>query len=115
MNRQCIRLVGLALLVLTAGCVTSEPKVTVTGTVKPPVNPGIVKVFHVQPRNAEVIGTISAVSFQGMTTRQADQGVLCSLKSAAAKLGANGIVISNLDDQPMEGAKATAEAIYISP
>ncbi len=114
MNTKTFKPLGLALLILAAGCAQPEPVVTLTGTAKPPLNPDLVKFYDTAPPHAEVIGTISAVSFQGMSTRQADENALRSLKTAAAKIGANGVVISSMDDKPMEGAKATAQAVVVS-
>jgi uncharacterized protein YbjQ (UPF0145 family) len=106
-------LAGLMLLMLTASCATSSHKVT--GELRPAVDPAAVKVYHTMPAHAQVVGIVSAVSYAGLTADQANEDVVAKLKAQAGKLGANGVVLSGFDDKPMDGAKAGAQAIYVSP
>ena len=61
------------------------------------------------------MGTVSTKSFHGITLKQAQRGAVNTLKVEASDLGANGIVLSNFNDQPMEGVNANAQAVYVLP
>jgi hypothetical protein len=100
-------------LILAAGCASGTH--TVTGRLRPQVDSDTVVVYQSFPAHARIIGTVSAVSYHGLTLAQADADALNILKQQAAGLGANGIVISNVDDQPLEGARNSAKAIFVYP
>jgi uncharacterized protein YbjQ (UPF0145 family) len=98
---------ALALLILTPGCATN--------THQADASRGGVKIYSALPEGSKVVGTVHATSFYGITLEQAHQDALRTLQAEASQLGANGIVFSHFDDQPMQGVKAEAKAVYISP
>ncbi len=102
----------LAFLVLITGCTTGKHKVT--GTLREPVAPEAVMVYSAMPPHAQVIGLISADSFGGATLEDANHDALEKLRAEAGRLGANAIVVSGTNDQPLAGAKLQAKAIYVS-
>src|SRR6202000_376905 len=81
----------LMLLVLVTGCASSTHQVT--GVKRPSFPPEAVGIYSSMPAHAEVIGFVSANSYDGMTLHQANKDALSMLKTEAGKLGANGVVI----------------------
>src|SRR5271168_1265786 len=100
--RQTLKPTSVALLMLMAGCDTTSHKVT--GPVRAPVSPDVVKVYSVVPVHSETVGTVSVASFYGFTVQQLHDDVLNQLKSQAAGMGANGVVIETSDEAPLSGS-----------
>ncbi len=103
----------LAVLVLFTGCSTSSHKVT--GTLRPGVSPETVKIYNSIPPHAQVIGVVTAHSFAGIDLNQATANAISDMQAQAAKMGANGLCVSTNLDQPLNGAKLSGQAIYVSP
>lgn len=80
----------LLLLVCLAGCVMGAH--LVTGKARGPVTKEAVQVYQSAPSNSELIGTVIAQSL-GDNQRALDRAV-ARLKSEAARIGANGLVIN---------------------
>ena len=66
----------------------------VTGTKRDPINPAQVKLFLDEPSSYEVIGIVNASSDVGWTEQDSVDYAVQELKSQAAKLGANGVLIT---------------------
>ena len=66
----------------------------VTGTKRDPINPAQVKLFLEEPASYEVIGIVNASSDAGWTEQDSVDYAVQELKSQAAKLGANGVLIT---------------------
>ena len=85
---------------LLVGCSTSSH--VLTGTARPPISPDSVKIYHEPPQvKYESIATVSASS-QGsfaLGSQQNTDAAIARLKQEAAKLGANGIVLKDIQDQ----------------
>jgi uncharacterized protein YbjQ (UPF0145 family) len=72
-------------------CATGS--VIITGNVRPAIDPSEVRIYLEPPSQYEIIGIIEA-SGDVWTTRQAAQDKLLNeLKSRAAKIGANGVLL----------------------
>ena len=68
----------------------------VTGTQRAPVEPAVVKLYLESPSKAyDVIGLVKASSDSGLTDQGSIDYAIVELKSQAAKLGANGVVLTN--------------------
>lgn len=104
---------SLSGIILATGCASGTHKVT--GRLHAQIDPDAVVIYQSLPAHAQIIGTISAVSYHGLTLAQAQADALNVLKKEAAGLGANGIIISNVDDEPLKGARKNATAIFVSP
>jgi uncharacterized protein YbjQ (UPF0145 family) len=102
----------LAGLFLFTGCATCTHHLT--GRERPAVSPETVFVYPIMPRQAEVIASISASSYEGITLKQANDDALTELKAEAAKLGANGIVLRRTNDAELAGANVRANAFYVA-
>ena len=103
----------LACLIFVTGCSTSSRKAS--GKFHPAIPPTAVVIYTFMPARAQIVGTVRVNSFYGATWQQARNDALDKLKIEAAKLGANGIVVSPPDDKASEGASLQGNAIFISP
>ena len=85
------------LLTVLFGCATGSS--IITGTKRPAINPSEVKIYLDAPSQYENIGIIE-VSIEVLFSRQAAQDkAMDELKSRAAKVGANGILLTNTGSQ----------------
>ncbi len=76
--------------VLLCGCATGTH--IVTGKQRPPVNPEQVTLYQVAPEKFEVIGIVNSKT--GGVRQISMDAAVEELKVQAAKIGANGIIIS---------------------
>ena len=94
-HMQGIRVVEVITFVFTFtilfGCVTGS--VIVTGDKKPAINPTVVKIYIDSPVQYETIGIIEASAEVGFSTQKAQDKVINKLKSQAAAIGANGVLL----------------------
>jgi len=90
----------IASFVLLAGCSTSSH--VLTGTAHPPIAPDSVRIYNQPPPGQyEQIATVTASS-QGSLAIGSQQNMdkaIARLKEEAAKLGANGVLLQNIQDQ----------------
>lgn len=89
-------LIMLAVLV-HSGCASGSA--IVTGTTRPAVPPATVRLFVDPPAAYEVIGIVSASSDAGWTEQGDVNYAIAELKKQAAKLGANGVLITATGDR----------------
>ena len=99
-----------ALLLLASGCATDHH---FTGIRQQPVPVADVRVYQTIPTDARPLGTLSVQSYSGLTVHQLRNNVMDQLKSQAAVVGGNGLVLETDDEQPMSGATATATVFYV--
>jgi hypothetical protein len=82
-----------------AGCATSH---VMLGTARPPISPDQVTIYSSPPPRYEEIARIETSS-QGsfsFTAQGKTDAVVQRLKTEAAKLGANGVLLQGIGDQP---------------
>jgi hypothetical protein len=83
-----------------AGCASSSSHLLAPA--RPPIRPDQVKVYRVAPKNYQQIATLDATSggrfFHG--NERSDAEVIERLKEEAAKVGANGVLLSLVGDEP---------------
>ena len=96
-----MRILLLTLITLiVSGCTITDSASIVTGDARPATSPEAVKIYRQAPANFQEIGII--YSSAGHDFRS-DSGLLDSaieaLKAEAAKLGANGIILSNVNQR----------------
>ena len=72
----------------------------ITGTVRSAISPNEVKIYLNPPSQYETIGIIESVSEVVFSRQAAQDRVIDELKSQAAKIGANGIILGNSISQP---------------
>ena len=99
-----------ALLILT-GCAHGSH--VLTGTAHPAIVSDAVRIYSTMPDHAETIGKVSANQAFGISSQGEQDSAMRELKKQAAKIGANGIVISQADWNYFSGGEASGTAIFI--
>lgn len=84
---------SFALLLTLFGCATGSS--IVTGKVRPAISPNEVKLYLDPPSKYETIGVVEASSDVEFSSQAAQDRAIQELKTQAAKIGANGVLISN--------------------
>lgn len=108
-----MRNIAWVFVLLAAGCATGSRHVT--GTIRPSSSPDQVVTYHTLPPKAEIIGWVTAHSFGGLTMAGAGRFALAKAKREAAKLGANGLVLDQLTQATLDGARVRGEAVFVPP
>lgn len=80
-------------LVFLFGCATGTS--IITGTKRPAINPSEVTIYLDPPAEYENIGIIEVSSEVGFSRQKAQDRAIEALKSRAAKVGANGVLLTN--------------------
>ena len=91
-------LVFSALLFLN-GCASSS--YTIVGRVRAPIDPGDVEIYTSPPRHYEEIALLdaSSVGSFGRPSRAGENEAIYKMKEDAAKLGANGVLLTGISDR----------------
>ena len=96
-----LRKVGIAILIalFVTGCATSS--YTIVGNVRPPIDPGDVEIYTSPPRRYEEIALLdaSSVGSLGRASEAGTDEAIYRMKEDAAKLGANGVLLTGIADQ----------------
>jgi len=79
--------------VLFSSCVTGSS--IIIGKTKPAINPSQVKLFIDPPTQYEIIGIVEAIGEVGFSRQETQDKVMKELKLRAAKMGANGVLLTN--------------------
>jgi hypothetical protein len=82
-----------------AGCASNS--YTVVGQVRSPIDPGDVEVFSSPPRHYEEIAFLDASSAGGFghATRAGTDEAIYRMKEDAARLGANGVLLTGMGER----------------
>ena len=86
------------LLVLSLTACASGSSI-VTGTKRTPIDPSQVKLYLEEPAKYEVIGIVNSSSDMGLTEQGSQDYAVQELKSQAAKLGANGVLLTSTGEK----------------
>ncbi len=97
--RRLLVPIGLAALVLN-GCASSSS--TIVGQVRAPIDPGDVEIYKSPPRHYEEIALLNASSAGGLwhASEAGTDEAIYRMKEEAAKLGANGVLLTSIVDRP---------------
>lgn len=100
----------ISLVLGCAGCVSTFDNVVV-GKTRDPISPDSVRVYYAPPAKYEVVSNldITTVNPWATTDDAMRERVLSRLKSAAAKLGANGLLLSGGDKTLQSTASSAAQ------
>ena len=82
--------------ILFAGCSSSSH--IILGDVRPAIPVSEVKLYIDPPEAFEVIAIVRGESVTGWTQQQDTDKAIASMKREAAKLGANGVLLSTVDE-----------------
>ena len=99
----------IALFIL-CGCATGSK--IITGNARPQILPDNVKIFATMPQNAETIAILTAEN-SSLYKQPGMNSCLKKLKSEAAKIGANGLVISSQFQSGFTGTSLSGTAIFL--
>ena len=80
------------------GCVTYGSSI-VTGEVRPEISPSEVKIYLDPPSHYETIGIVETSREIGFSRQKAQDNVIEDLKKLAAKMGANGVLLTSTTTQ----------------
>ena len=93
-----IRVVAVFALVVLSGCATSSH--IISGTVRSPTDPALVKLYTSPPPNSEEIAILTVES-SGWTTQGEKDIAVAKLKEEAASLGANGVLLTGMGTESL--------------
>jgi hypothetical protein len=88
------------------GCASGT--VLLTAPPRNPIDLAQVKIYREAPEAYEVIGMVEAFSEAGTSKEQTQGFALVELKKQAAKIGANGVIINSIDEEPVSYTMPTA-------
>jgi hypothetical protein len=96
------------------GCATGS--VVLTGTARPSTAPKSVKLYIREPKKYDVIGLVEASSDSGLTDQGSQDYAVAELKRQAAKVGANGVLLTTTGTQTssMVGGNAGG-VVWVAP
>ena len=98
MKTREIKITVISLLILfIAGCASGSA--IVTGTKRSPIDTSQVKLYLKPPSKYEVIAIVNASSDSGWTEQGSQDYAVEELKNQAAKLGANGILLTTTGEK----------------
>lgn len=100
--------VSILFCIFIAGC-SSPSSHVVTGEVRSAISPSEVVIYEVPPERYTEIAALTATSSRTKTVggqSEIDE-VMNYLKSEAASLGANGVIINFLEDEPVNINRVT--------
>ena len=88
----------LGFAIIVTGCASNS--YTIVGQVRPPIDPGHVEVFTSPPRHYEEIALLDASSAGGFghSSRAGTHEAIYRMKEDAAKLGANGVLLTGMGE-----------------
>jgi len=108
-KKQRIRVVRIITVIffftVLFGC--SSTSIIITGNVRPPISPSEVKIYIDAPTQYETIGIVDASRDVGYSRQSTQDKVINELKSRAAKVGANGILLTTTGTQSSNGMLLT--------
>lgn len=81
------------------GCATAKGSVILTGVARPSADPQSVKLYLKEPKKYDVIGLVEASSDWGWTDQKSQDYAVEELKKQAAKIGANGVLLTTTGTQ----------------
>jgi hypothetical protein len=108
MKTRIPAILSMAVFAILAGCTTSD--VIMTGQARSPVSLESVKMYLRPPEKFESIGLVTASSNSTPLRRKNKQSALTELRTKAAALGANGILL--LED---DGSVAVVGTVTVLP
>lgn len=109
--KKCSAFLLVLLLLTQSACVSGSR--LITGQARPPIAVFLVQVYTSMPEGAEVIGIVTANSTATTSWDTAKLQCTEKMREKAAEIGANGIVITAVNDSVWEGQNMTAKAVFV--
>jgi hypothetical protein len=105
------KIIAILFLIPLIGCATGS--VIVTGTVRPATKPSEVKIYLDPPAQFETIGIVDAARDVDFSRQKAQDKAIIDLKTRAAKIGANGILLTNTSSQSVGVSAVYTNGFFI--
>ena len=112
MKKILLATIGILLILKLTGCATGS--VLVTGNKRPAIDVSLVVIYRSPPTSTfESIGIVRAEA-EGWTQQEGIDMALQELKAQAAKVGANGIILTNIGQKSevFVGSGAYGQPVY---
>jgi uncharacterized protein YbjQ (UPF0145 family) len=109
-SKKLLQCAVFFLFVTLLACATGSS--IVTGMKRPAINPSEVRLYLDPPAKFETIGIVEAVSEVGFSRQNAQDKAMNQLKSRAARLGANGVLLTNTGSQTSGTTGYWSNGIY---
>ncbi|MBX9872495.1 MAG: hypothetical protein K2X75_10895 [Burkholderiaceae bacterium] len=113
-KKMTARIASLSLLILLSlfiqGCASGSA--VVTGTKREPISADQVQIYLEPPKDYEVIGLVSASSDAGWTEQGSLDYAVDELKQQAAKIGANGVLLTATGDRTATAVGGTGTRYF---
>ena len=94
------RLTPVTILLILVGCTVVDGGSIVTGIKRNPISVDAVRIYRVAPESYEEIAIVSAKAGHDFKSDSAlMDSAIQRLKEEAAKVGANGVLLSNIDER----------------
>jgi len=106
-----IRLISLISTVLLAGCMATG-NVIVTGDARPATTPESVELYLDAPSEYETLGLVEASAYVGLTDQQAVDDAIAEMKAQAAKIGANGVILTGRGESATSSVHNVGDYVY---
>ncbi|MEQ8428471.1 MAG: hypothetical protein RLT87_06225 [Gammaproteobacteria bacterium] len=90
---KLLPVITIQLCIFLSGCFATGSAI-VTGNVRPATDPATVKLYLEPPKEYETIGLVEASNELGWNDQELTDGAIAELKNQAAKLGANGVLLT---------------------
>jgi len=100
----------VALLLIIIGCATGSH--IVTGEVRPAIDPNEVKLYLEPPQKYETIGIVEASSDVELSAQAAQDRAIQELKSQAAKIGADGVLITHTGEKSSDTVGFYSDGVF---
>jgi hypothetical protein len=113
-KKQCLRLFNAIAVIffftVVYGCATGSS--IITGTKRPAINASVVKIYLDPPTKFESIGIIEVSSEVVFSRQSAQDKAMNELKSRAAKVGTNGVLLTSSGSQSSETTGFYSNGIF---
>ncbi len=101
-------LCSILLFLIVSGCTITDGSSIVTGTPRNPISTDQVRIYRVAPESYEEIAMVSSSAGHDFKSNSAlIDSAIQTLKEEAAKLGANGVLLSNIDERDSPSTSTT--------
>ena len=104
----------ITLSLVLYSCITTQTSVIITGTTRPAISPSEVKIYVDPPAKFETIAIIDATREIGTTRQAAKDVVISELRSQAAKMGGNGLILVGTGSQSSGGVVVSNVVIPVN-
>ncbi|NRR92832.1 hypothetical protein HSX10_14760 [Winogradskyella undariae] len=111
-NKRIFKIITSFFLFTVISCATGS--IIITGKTRPAITPAEVSLYPNPPEEFETIGIIEASSDIEFSRQATQDRVMNKLKSKAAEVGANGVLLLNTESKESGSTGYFSNGIYFS-